>query len=157
MKAKLHSSIVVFSLLTTFQFIQVQKAWSISKIGFLASSNASIFATRTKALLLALQDLGYVEGRSIAIEYRWAEGKTDRLAALATELVGRNVDVLLTPGTTASVAAKKATNVIPIIFVSVGSPDKVGLVRDFARPGGNATGLTQIAQDLGTKRLEMLK
>lgn len=157
MKTKLHSSIVVFLMLTSFQLTDAQKAWSISKIGFLGSSNASVFATRTKALLSALQDLGYVEGRSILIEYRWAEGKTDRLATLATELVGRNVDVLVTPGTTASVAAKKATNVIPIIFVSVGSPDKVGLVRDFARPGRNATGLTQVAQDLGTKRLEILK
>src|SRR6266481_4756724 len=84
-------------------------------------------------------------------------GISDRLPALATELLGHKVDIIVTPGTTASVAAKKATNAIPIVFVGVGSPEKVGLVSSFARPGGNATGLTQIAQELGTKRLEILK
>lgn len=84
-------------------------------------------------------------------------GKSDRLLALATELLGHKVDIIVAPGTTASVAAKKATNAIPIVFVGVGSPEKVGLVSSFARPGGNATGLTQIAQELGTKRLEILK
>jgi len=157
MKARLHISIIFFSLLIISQFVGAQTTPPIPRIGFLASSNASVFATRLKAWLSALQGLGYIEGRNVFIEYRWAEGKTERLPVLATELLSRHVDVIVTSGTTASVAAKKATNSVPIVFVGVGSPDKVGLIRDFARPGGNATGLSQIAQELGTKRLEILK
>jgi putative tryptophan/tyrosine transport system substrate-binding protein len=136
---------------------EAQQSARIPRIGFLASSNASVFATRLEAFRLVLHELGYIEGKNISIEYRWAEGKTKRLTSLATELVDLKVDVLVTPGTTGSVAAKKATASIPIVFVGVGSPDEVGLIASFARPGGNATGLTQIAQELSTKRLELLK
>jgi putative tryptophan/tyrosine transport system substrate-binding protein len=128
----------------------------VPTIGFLSTGSASVFATRVDALKSGLRDLGYVEGQNITIEYRWAEGKTERLPALAAELVSQKVDLMLTPGTSGSVAVKKATSTIPIVFVGVGSPEKVGLVASFARPRANATGLTQIAQELGTKRLELL-
>src|SRR5262249_48753815 len=126
MKTRFHASILALSMLATVGLVDAQTTSNIPKLGFLASSNASVFATRLKALLLALQGLGYIEGRTVVIEYRWADGKTDRLPAFAAELLDRNVNIIITPGTTASVAAKKATNTIPIVFVNVGSPDKVG-------------------------------
>ena len=104
-----------------------------------------------------LRDLGYVEGQNIAIEYRFADGRLGRLPELAAELVRLKVDVIVTPGTPASMAAKKATSTIPIVFAGVADALGAGLVASVARPGGNATGLTSISAALGGKRLELLK
>src|SRR5712691_1197287 len=104
-----------------------------------------------------LRDLGYVEGQNIAIEYRFADGRLGRLPELAAELVRLKVDVIVTPGTPASMAAKKATSTIPIVFAGVADAVGAGLVATLARPGGNVTGLTSISAELGGKRLELLK
>jgi putative ABC transport system substrate-binding protein len=109
------------------------------------------------ALQRGLRDLGYVIDRNIAIEYRSAEGKPDRFAVLADELVRLKVDVLITPGTPATLAAKNATKTIPIIFTGVADPVATGLVDSLAHPGGNVTGLTEISEVLAGKRLELLK
>jgi putative ABC transport system substrate-binding protein len=107
--------------------------------------------------LQRLRELGWVEGRNVAIEYRWAEGRNERYAEIAAELVTLNVDVILTLGTAAVFAAKRATSVIPIVFTAAGDPVGTGLVASLARPGGNVTGLSTQQTDLATKRLELLR
>jgi putative ABC transport system substrate-binding protein len=104
-----------------------------------------------------LRELGYVEGHTLALEYRSAEGQYERLPALAAELVGLPVDVIVTQSTPAALAAKQATNTIPVVFTAVADPILSGLVTSFARPGGNITGATHIPSELDTKRLELLK
>src|SRR5262245_55355745 len=104
-----------------------------------------------------LRDLGYMEGRDIVFEVRWAEGTHDRLAGLAAELVGVKVDVIYAFTTSPALAAQKATTSIPIIFSGVGDPVGTGLVASLARPGGNVTGLSVLATELSGKRLEMLR
>ncbi len=104
-----------------------------------------------------LRDLGYVEGRNIVLEYRWAEGKLDRLPGLAAELVGLNVNVITTWSTPAALAARNATPTIPIIFGGVGDPVRIGLVASLAHPGGTATGVSTLAEELSGKRLELLR
>jgi putative tryptophan/tyrosine transport system substrate-binding protein len=104
-----------------------------------------------------LRELGWIEGRTLAIEYRWAEGRNDRAAEFATEFVRRKVDVLVPVGTPATAAAKQATSVIPIVFVLVGDPVASGFVASLPRPGGNITGLSNQATDTGAKRLELLR
>jgi putative ABC transport system substrate-binding protein len=104
-----------------------------------------------------LRDLGYVEGRNILIEYRWADGDYDRLPSLVAELVATKVEVIVTAGTPASLAVKNAGSPIPLVMVAVGDPIGTGLVESLARPGGNATGLTSIAPELEGKRLELIK
>jgi putative ABC transport system substrate-binding protein len=104
-----------------------------------------------------LRDLGYIEGQNITIEYRYAEGKRDRLAALASELVRLKVDIIMTETTDAALAAKQATSTIPIVMISSNDPMGTGLVASLARPGGNVTGLTSISGELGGKILELLK
>ena len=120
-------------------------------------SSASADSTRRDAFLQGLRDLGYVEGKNIAIEYRYTEGELDRLPDLAAELVRLNVDVIVTGAISSVRAAKKATATIPIVFASVGDAVDSGLVSSLARPGGNATGLTFLAPELDGKRLELLK
>lgn len=105
----------------------------------------------------ALRDLGYVEGRDIVIEYRWAEGDYERFPALVAELIASGVDVIVTAGTPAAFAVKNATNSVPCVMVAVGDPVGTGLVASLARPGGNLTGLTSIAPDLEGKRLALLR
>ena len=102
-----------------------------------------------------LRELGYVEGQNIAIEWRFAEGNLDRLADVAAELVRRKVDIIVTSSTPAARAAKQATQTIPIVIVSIGDPLSTGLVASLARPGGNVTGTTNLAQELGAKRLQL--
>jgi putative tryptophan/tyrosine transport system substrate-binding protein len=104
-----------------------------------------------------LRELGWVEGSNIAIKYRWAEGRTERYAEIAAEFVQLKVDVILPHGTQATTAAKQATSVIPIVFVMVGDPVGSGLVASLARPSGNLTGVSNLAHDVGTKRLEVLR
>jgi len=126
-------------------------------IGFLGSASPDRWAGRMRAFHQGLSETGYAEGRNVAIEYRWAEGQNDRLGPLAAELVGRQVTVIVTPGSTpAALAAKGATTTIPIVFEVASDPVELGLVTSLARPGGNITGVTSLNAEVGPKRLELL-
>jgi len=126
-------------------------------IGFLGSASPDRWAGRMRAFHQGLSETGYAEGRNVAIEYRWAEGQNDRLGLLAAELVGRQVTVIVTPGSTpAGLAAKAATTTIPIVFEVASDPVELGLVTSLARPGGNITGVTSLNAEVGPKRLELL-
>ena len=131
-----------------------QKAMPV--IGFLSSLSAGPFAPLVAAFHQGLNETGYVEGQNLAIEYRSAEGRYDRLPALAADLVGRNVDVIVTSGATGIAAAKGATSTIPIVFLGGGDPVAAGLVASLARPGGNLTGFSIFGFELNPKRLELL-
>jgi ABC-type uncharacterized transport system substrate-binding protein len=126
-------------------------------IGFLGSGTAAAQSQWLAAFVQRLRELGWIEGRTIAIEYRWAEGRNERFDEIAAEFVRRNVDVILTLSTPAVVAAKQATTVIPIVFAAAGDPVEAGLVASLARPGGNVTGLSSQTADLAAKRLEILR
>jgi putative ABC transport system substrate-binding protein len=126
-------------------------------IGFLGGATASGYAPLVEAFRLGLRDHGYVEGGSVRIEYRWADGDYDRLPVLADELVRLKVDVIVTQGTPAAVAAKGATKTIPIVMAIVGNPVESGVVASYSRPGGNVTGSSFFWGDLNAKRLEFLK
>jgi putative tryptophan/tyrosine transport system substrate-binding protein len=130
---------------------------SVPAIGMLASESAQHWADRLKAFRQGLGEAGYVEGRSVAIEYRWAEGHNDRLPGLAAELVRHRVNLIAVLGSTPSVlAAKAATNTIPIVFRIASNPVDIGLVPSLSRPGGNITGVTTMGAEVGAKQLELL-
>ncbi len=143
-------------LLTAPLAAEAQQAAKIARIGYLSPNLAAAPHLR-EAFLQGLRDLGYVEGRNIVIEYRDAEGKPERLPALAAELVALKVDVIVAPNTVAALPAKQATRTIPIVFTVSVDPVSDQLVTSLARPGGNVTGLTALAPDLVGKRLELLK
>ena len=134
-----------------------QKQATISRIGFLGSASAPVSAPRVQALREGLRELGYVEGKNLNIEFRWAEGNYDRLRELATELVGLKVEVIVTHGVPGTLALKRATKTIPIVMAYVGDAVATGLVASLARPGGNVTGATFFNPELSAKRLELLK
>jgi putative ABC transport system substrate-binding protein len=136
---------------------QEYKAEKVYRIGFLGTASASAQAKRVDALRAGLRDLGYVEGKNIVIEFRWAEGRYDRLPDLAAELVRLKVDVLVTAGTPGTLAAKKATTTVPIVMVGIGDAVATGVVASLARPGGNITGSTDSVPELMAKLLELLK
>ena len=150
-----------FLLITVLMFsvvaAQAQELKKVPRIGFLGNSTAALEANLVGPFRDGLRDLGYVEGRNIAIEYRWAEGKYERFPALIAELIASKVDLIVTAGTPASLAVKKATSSIPLVMIAVGDPVGTGLITSLAHPGGNVTGLTSIAADLEGKRLELLR
>ena len=137
--------------------IQAQQSRKIPRIGVLLPGAPASSSPRTKALLDGLRELGYVEGRTIAIEWKWGHDQVDTLPGLAADLVRGNVDVIVTGGTPAAKALKATTRTIPIVMAVVGDPVAAGLVDSLARPGGNITGFSIVAPELGTKRLELLK
>ncbi|HUO63840.1 MAG TPA: ABC transporter substrate-binding protein [Terriglobales bacterium] len=130
---------------------------TVYRIGFLSGATPSGYAVLLEALRLGLRDHGYVEGENITIEYRWAEGKYERLPALAAELVRLKVDLIITQGTPAALVAKQATKTIPIVMAIAGNPVETGIVESYARPGGNITGSSFFWGELNAKRLELMK
>jgi len=136
---------------------EAQHAKKIPRIGLLSGGGPSPMLPTIEAFRQGLRELGYVEGKNIQVEYRWAEGKDDRYPILAAELVGLAVDVIFTQGTTATLAAKQATNTIPIVVGGGGDLVGEGLVASLARPGGNVTGFTNIDPDLSAQRLRLLR
>jgi putative tryptophan/tyrosine transport system substrate-binding protein len=136
---------------------RAQQPRKVPRIGVLLPGTAASFALRTKAFLEGLRDLGYVDGQTIAIEWKWGQDRVEGFPELAAELVGHNVDVIITGGTPAAKALKSATATIPIVMAIIGDPVAAGLVESLARPGGNATGFSIVAPDLSGKRLELLK
>jgi putative tryptophan/tyrosine transport system substrate-binding protein len=134
-----------------------QQPKKVPRIGFLGVTSPSTISARIEALRQGLRELGYVEGKNIVIEYRWAEGKFDRLPDLAAELVGLNVDVIVAAGPADTRAAKKATATIPIVMGFDNDPVGSGFVESLAQPGGNITGLSTLSPELSGKRLELLK
>lgn len=137
--------------------VEAQQPKKISRVGYLAAVSAAADAPRLEAFRQGLRDLGYIEGQNMIIEYRHEGGGFERLPELAAELVGQKPDVLVAVTTNAAQAAKKATTTIPIVFMGVTDPVTAGLVESLARPGGNATGITNMAAILTGKRLELLK
>jgi putative tryptophan/tyrosine transport system substrate-binding protein len=137
--------------------VKAQQAANLPSIGFLGPLSQSAMASWTTAFVQRLRDLGWVDGCTIVIEYRWADGKSEHLADIATEFVRQKVTVIVTGGTAAVAAAKQATSVIPIVFGTAGDPVRLGLVASLARPGGNVTGMSNQSADLPGKRLELLR
>lgn len=137
--------------------VEAQQAKKIPRIGFLGNSTPALEANLIGPFREGLSELGYVEGRSIFIEWRWAEGKYERFPELIGELIQLKVEIIVTAGTPASLAVKKATSSIPLVMIAVGDPVGTGLIKSLAHPGGNVTGLTSIAADLEGKRLELLR
>jgi putative ABC transport system substrate-binding protein len=133
---------------------QAQPKGKMYRIGVLGNDSAG---PPWEGFRQGLRDLGYVDGRNVTIEWRWSEGKTDRLPGLAIELVALKPDVIVAAGTQATRALKQATSAIPIVMAVSGHPDKIGLVDSLARPGGNVTGLNNYGPELGAKKLELLK
>jgi putative ABC transport system substrate-binding protein len=136
---------------------EAQQTAKVPRIGFLGLASASSFGKQVEALRAGLRDLGYLEGKNVVIDYRWAEGKYDRLSDLAGELVRLRVDVLVTHGTPGALAAKRATTTIPIVVATSADAVASGLVESLARPGGNITGSTYFIPELNAKRLEIFK
>jgi putative ABC transport system substrate-binding protein len=134
-----------------------QQLSKLPTIGFLGGSTPSGASQWTAAFVQRLRELGWIEGRTVAIEYRWAEGRSERAGEIAAEFVRRKIDVIVTYGTPTAVAAKQATSVIPIVFALAGDPIGTGLVASLALPGGNITGLSTQTADLAGKRIELLR
>jgi putative ABC transport system substrate-binding protein len=145
------------ALLSAPRAAGAQQPGKLPTIGYLGANTPSAESQRIAAFVQRLRELGWIEGRTIVIEVRWAEGRNERFAEIAAEFVRLKVDVIVTAGTAAVVAAKQATSVIPIVFAAAGDPVGTGLVASLARPGGNVTGLSLQAADIAGKRLELLR
>lgn len=136
---------------------RAQQAARLPTIGYLGPSNPANARPTTSAFLRRLHELGWDEGRTVTIEHRWAEGRSDRVAEIAAEFVRLKVDLIVTTSSNDSIAMKQATSVIPIVFAVAGNPVGTGLVASLARPGGNLTGLSAQQTDTGGKRIELLR
>lgn len=137
--------------------VNAQQPAKIWKVGVLVSSSPSVNASRDEALRQGLRELGYVEGQNLAMEYRYAEGKLDRLPQLARELVEEKPDVIVVAGTQVASAAKKATSTIPIVVAGAGDLVEAGLIKSFMYPGGNVTGVARMSPDFFGARLKLIK
>jgi|SRR5262245_10956255 len=159
MKRKITVITLCAMLLALTSSAEAQQPKKVPRIGYLSPFDPATESSRSEAIRLALRELGYIEGRNIAIEYRYADGKQDRYPALAAELVRLKVDIIMVlGGYPPTQAAKNATKTIPIVMVnSPSDPVETGLIESLARPGGNVTGLTILSRELGGKRLELLK
>ena len=157
MKKKITVLTLCAMLLALCSSAHAQQPGKIFRIGFLDASTASGSAVLLDAFRQELRKLGWIEGKNIAIEYRFAEQKSERLPELAADLVRLKVDLIVVAGTPAALAAKKATTAIPIVMANVADPVGAGLVASLARPGGNVTGLSSLSPELNSKRLEVLK
>jgi len=144
------------ALVAPWASVGQQSAGKVHRIGFLGSGAAAPMAPSIDALRTELRELGYAEGRNIAIEYRWAEANFERLPDLAAELLRFKPDVLIVWGTPATAALKRATSSLPIVMVNVGDPDATGLIASLARPGGNITGVANLGGIVVAKQLELL-
>jgi putative ABC transport system substrate-binding protein len=134
-----------------------QQARPSKTIGFLGATTPTIWSANVTAFQNRLRELDWIDGRNVSIEYRWAEGRDDRYAEYASEFAQRKVDIIVTAGTTAVIAVKKATSAIPIVFAAAGDPVRTGLVGSLSRPGGNVTGLSNMQTDLAGRRLSLLR
>jgi putative tryptophan/tyrosine transport system substrate-binding protein len=134
-----------------------QQSGKVWRVGFLSPTSASLSSQHTRAFLKGMRELGYVEGRNLVVEWRFADGKLERLPDLAAELVQLKVDVIVTGGSPAISAAQKATSAMPIVMTSAGDPVRGGFVKSLARPGGNITGLSNMSGDIGAKLLDLLR
>ena len=158
MKNKITVLTLCAILLALYVTVEAQQAGKVPRIGYVSTTgDPTTPGDQIDAFRQGLRDLSYIEGKNIAIEYRYIEGKIDRTARLVAELVQLNVDVLVVTGLTPVRAAKEATKTIPIVMVTTQDPVSTGLVESLARPGGNITGLTTLTRDLSGKRLELLK
>ena len=149
--------IITLGILLGSLAARAQQTDNVYRIGFLGNSTAALEANLVGPFREGLRDLGYVEGRNILIEYRWAEGKYDRFPALIGELLALKVAVIVTAGTPATLAVKKATTSVPVVVAAVGDPVGTGIVPSLRHPGGNITGLTAISTEMDAKRLELLR
>jgi putative ABC transport system substrate-binding protein len=153
---KISTLMAIAAALARFDsFAEAQSPAKLPKIGFLEARSAS--ARNLELFKRDFREIGYIEGKNVAFESRYADDKVERLPALAEELVRRKVDAILTPGIVAALAAKNATSTIPIVCLNLADPTAAGLVNTIARPGGNVTGFTQLGAELAGKRLELLK
>jgi len=137
--------------------VRAQQQAKLPTIGFLGSATASTESERVAAFAQRLRELGWIDGRNVAIEYRWSEGRNDRYAEIVAEFVRLKVEVIVTQGTAPALAAMHATSVIPIVFAGSGAPVASGLVASLARPGGNVTGLSNQQADITSKRVQLLR
>jgi ABC-type uncharacterized transport system substrate-binding protein len=156
-KAGWTSILVATMLLAGCVSAEAQQSKKVSRIGFLTAGSPFAIAAHIEAFRQGLRELGYVEGKNIVIEYRYAEGKIDRLPDLAAELVRLKVDVIVTAAPASTRAVKEATSTIPIVMALDNDPVGNGFVASLARPGGNITGLSSISVDMSGKQLELLK
>ena len=156
---QLFSILLIVAVVVVVAIAHAQQPTKVPRIGYLGANDLTSESTRAEAIRLALRERGYIEGQNIAIEYRYAEGKRDRLPALAAELVRLKVDIIVVAGGDGPIrAAKNATKTIPIVMAGTGpDPVEAGFIESLARPGGNVTGLTNLNRELGGKRLELLK
>ncbi len=148
---------VALSVLLSVPTTRAQPAGRLHRIGFLGNSTAALEANLVEPFREGLRALGYAEGRDLVIEYRWAEGQYERLQALIAELMAQKVELIVTAGTPATLAVKKATTAVPVVMVAVGDPVGTGIVASLSHPGGNVTGLTSISTEMDGKRLELLR
>jgi putative ABC transport system substrate-binding protein len=157
MIGKIVSGLLLTAFLFAVSLAEAQQAKKIPRIGFLGNSTEALEANLIGPFREGLRDLGYVEGKNIIIEWRWAEGKYERFPALLAELVAAKVEVIVTAGTPATQAYQKAKLSVPLVMIAVGDPVGTGIVASLNQPGGNITGLTSISPEIQGKRIELLR